>query len=98
MNNILLRSYRNLTSKIVVTALTLMAATSGYAQPAGFNYDESKVPEYTLPALLTDSAGQPVADAEAWMSKRRPEVLALFQQHVFGHITETIPKIRTRLR
>ena len=98
MNNILLRSYRNLTSKIVVTALTLMAATSGYAKPAGFNYDESKVPEYTLPALLTDSAGQPVADAEAWMSKRRPEVLALFQQHVFGHIPETIPKIRTRLR
>ncbi len=68
------------------------------AQPQGFNYDEAKVPSFALPELLRTNDGQVVADASTWTSKRRPEVLALFQEHVFGHISEPFPKLRTRLR
>ena len=54
------------------------------AQPNGFNYDEAKVPKYTLPDPLVLSNGQRVEDAKVWRNKRRPELLALFQEHVYG--------------
>ncbi|MBN7815513.1 alpha/beta hydrolase family protein [Algoriphagus pacificus] len=44
---------------------------------AGFpvNYDESAIPPYTLPDLLTLQNGKKVSDAETWMKSRRPELL-----------------------
>jgi len=48
------------------------------------NYDESKVPEYTLPDPLMTQDGQPVDDAETWFNRRRPEILRLFEEHVYG--------------
>ena len=50
-------------------------------QPA-FNYDESQVPRYTLPDVMTGSAGN-VATAEQWKN-RRAEILELFREHVYG--------------
>ena len=55
------------------------------AQPAGINYDESKVPKYTLPDPLVMQNGQRVTDPETWRTKRRPEILELFRTHVYGH-------------
>ena len=54
------------------------------AQQKLANYDESKIPPYTLPALLKTNGGQAVTTADEWTQIRRPEVLALFEQHVFG--------------
>lgn len=54
------------------------------AQPAGFNYDEAKVPKYTLPDPLVFTGGEKVTDAETWFQKRRPEILELFQTQVYG--------------
>ncbi|MBI2950433.1 MAG: acetylxylan esterase [Verrucomicrobia bacterium] len=54
------------------------------AQPNAANYDEAKVPKYALPDPLVASDGKKVADATAWKSARRPEVLKLFQTHVYG--------------
>jgi hypothetical protein len=48
------------------------------------NYDESKVPEYMLPDPLTMQDGTTVADAEMWRTKRRPELVTLFETHVYG--------------
>ena len=48
------------------------------------NYDERKVPEYTLPDPLLMSDGTKVANAQAWKARRRPEVLELFRTHVYG--------------
>lgn len=44
---------------------------------AGFpvNYDESAIPPYILPDLLTLENGEKVSDAESWMKSRRPELL-----------------------
>jgi predicted small secreted protein len=47
------------------------------------NYDETLVPDYTLPDPLVTLAGEPVSDAETWRDVRRPEILALFEEHVF---------------
>lgn len=54
------------------------------AQPAGFNYDESKVAHYTLPDPLVLADGSKVADAKTWREKRRPELLNLFRTHMYG--------------
>ncbi len=48
------------------------------------NYDESKVPDYTLPDPLKLSSGEKVNGSDAWEAKRRGEILALFQEHVYG--------------
>jgi hypothetical protein len=48
------------------------------------NYDEAKVPPYTLPDPLTFADGTKVADADAWRTKRRAELLSLFADHVYG--------------
>jgi len=49
------------------------------------NYDESKVPAYTLPDPLRFEDGTPVRSARDW-PRRRAEILALFERHVYGRI------------
>jgi len=49
-------------------------------------YDESKLPPYDLPPLLTTSSGQSVETPEAWMEQRRPEILSLFANLIYGRV------------
>ena len=66
-------------------ALLLNAfGTRLHAQEFQPNYDEAKVPAYTLPALLTCEDGTTVNDSATWFGKRRPEILKLFAEHVYG--------------
>lgn len=58
------------------------------------NYIEAKVGEYTLPDPLKCADGQIVADAEVWSSKRRDEILALFEQHQFGKSPQAPKNLR----
>ncbi len=51
-------------------------------QRPAFNYDEARVPRYTLPGLLTAN-GKTVRTRDAWSSRRR-EILELFREHVYG--------------
>ncbi|MEM7385465.1 MAG: sialate O-acetylesterase [Verrucomicrobiota bacterium] len=53
------------------------------AEPADTNYDESKTPAYTLTALFPKALSDNQR-AEHWKRARRSEVLALFEQHVYG--------------
>ena len=48
------------------------------------NYDESKVPQYTLPSVLMCHDGEMVQTKEQWEQKRRPEILNLFTTYMFG--------------
>lgn len=52
--------------------------------PEAANYDESLVPAYTLPDPLVALDGSPVDSPERWRSTRRPELLRLFEEHVYG--------------
>ncbi len=69
---------------VLVVVVLIMSATNVSAQQSAINYDESKVPAYTLPDPLVLSDGTRVADADTWRRKRRPEILRLFEQHVYG--------------
>ena len=51
--------------------------------------DESKVPPYTLPDPLVDNAGHKVVDAKQWRESRRPEVMKLVEENIFGRTPDT---------
>lgn len=50
------------------------------------NYEESKVPTYSLPDLLVLENGRKVEDAKGWTHERRSEILRLFEQEQFGQV------------
>jgi hypothetical protein len=54
------------------------------AQPLVINYDEAKVPRFTLPDPLTTQDGIQVTTPSAWKGIRRPEILSLLTREIFG--------------
>ena len=55
------------------------------AQPTGdINYDEQKVGNYSLPEVLKAADGRIIKTAKDWEQIRRPQILHLYQQHVYG--------------
>ncbi len=55
---------------------------------ADLNYDESRLPHYDLPPLLVTSAGKRITSAEEWHQIRRPEILGLFSNLIYGRVPE----------
>ncbi len=47
------------------------------------NYDESKIPAYSLPDPLRFESGERVQSAQDW-PRRRAEIRRLFEEHVYG--------------
>jgi len=71
-------------SIFLAPAIVILAFGHSAAQQFKPNYDEAKVPKYTLPDPLVMADGAKVASAEDWKNKRRPEVLRLFETHMYG--------------
>lgn len=69
---------------ILCCLLLCFTMTSANAQRPGFNYDEDKVPQYTLPDPLVLEDGSRITSAAQWMGKRRGEILALFEDQMYG--------------
>jgi hypothetical protein len=46
------------------------------------------IPNYDLPELLVSNDGTVISNSEAWKNIRRPEVIALFENSVYGKIPE----------
>jgi hypothetical protein len=57
------------------------------------NYDEAKVPPYTLPDLLKMADGSLVADAAAWRTRRRPEILKAYETQIYGQLPANLPSV-----
>jgi hypothetical protein len=60
------------------------------------NYDESKVGDHPLPPLLQSADGSVISSKEHWLSTRRPEILQLFRDDVYGH-TPAPPSIAVKV-
>jgi len=61
------------------------------------NYDEGKVPLYTLPDPLHFSGGSKIRSAKAWMRRRRPQLLEIFGDQVYGKIPAGLKMTSFRL-
>lgn len=80
-------------SFILISAITLKAQ-----RPATTNYDESKVPTYTLPEVLKTESGKTMKSAKAWEKRRRPEVLGLFAENIYGQMPKDFDEIKFSLK
>jgi hypothetical protein len=65
--------------KTIFPAVILACVTA-----SATNYDEAKVGNYVLPDPLVCADGSRVTNAETWFAKRRPEILALYREDIFG--------------
>ena len=59
------------------------------------NYDESKVPHYDLPDPLLTAEGKRVTNVQQWQDIRRPQILALFSNLLYGHVPQPESPIQT---
>lgn len=60
----------------------------------GQNYDESKVPAYTLPDALITTANTVVTDKTKWETVRRPEIVTLFEDNIYGQMPKVYDSIK----
>ena len=70
---------------LVMLAAWFAFVPSVFCQPASANSDEASIPAYTLPPLLVCADGTTVTNAAVWKEKRRPELVHLFEEEVYGH-------------
>lgn len=68
---------------LLAAATGLLAATPVAAQLDG-NFDEAKVPAYSLPDPLTAADGTQITSASQWWKQRRPELVRLFETNIYG--------------
>ena len=61
-------------------------------------YDESRVPAYDLPPLLVTAEGVPVTTAEQWHNVRRPQILSLFSNFIYGRVPAQASPIKMESR
>jgi hypothetical protein len=80
--------HRRILFPALLTLMTLIGEDYAEAQQNKANYDESKVGAYTLPDPLVSTSGKAVTTADEWTNQRRPEILKLYQQHVYGKTPE----------
>lgn len=73
--------------------LAMLMGSLALAQQPPTNYDEAKVPAYTLPDPLVMGNGARVGTAADW-TKRRAEVLSLLETQMFGRAPGRPQQIR----
>ena len=76
-------------NKTFLILFLLFFVASAQAQ----NYDEAKVPVYTLPDVLKTSENRSVDSKSQWEKTRRPEILALFENNVYGQMPKLYDKL-----
>ncbi len=57
--------------------------------------DEAGVPPYQLPPILVSSEGKPITTPEEWFNVRRPQIMALFGNLIYGVVPQPESPIRT---
>lgn len=74
---------KNIAALLFLSFLTLGNA---FAQRENVISEESKVPEYKLPDVLTRFNGRKVKSEKVWFKKQRPEILKMFTGEVYGKV------------
>lgn len=85
-----------ITGTVLITILSLFAAVTQATNPSrpGTNYEEDKIPPYTLPDPLVMFDGTPVMSLADWQEHRRPEILRRFETDVYGRRPDPISTMK----
>lgn len=78
-------------TKLLPLFITIFAVCAADAQTyegkyVESNYDEAKVPEYTLPDVLESFNGKKINSVTDWEKIRRPEIVDFFAQNMYGEV------------
>lgn len=85
----------NIKYKVFIKRLILGCTLSiCYINAYSQNHDEAKVPSYTLPEVLKTVDGHAVNNKSDWGKTRRPEVLMLFENNIYGQMLKTYDSIQ----
>lgn len=76
--------------KILFILILATSTTLAFAQFVP-NYDENKVPEFTLPDVLKTFSGKKLKSVKKWEKQGRPELLEFFTKNVYGEIPGDLP-------
>jgi len=72
--------------KLTRAGKTQMFVAIGTGKHVESNFDDAKVGGYTLPDPLKLLNGESVTSQEMWTRQRRPELVALFEENMYGHV------------
>jgi hypothetical protein len=81
-------------SSLLFFLVTFSITSKLLAQDFQPNYDEAKVPEYTLPDVLKTLDGKIVRNKKVWEQSRRQEILKLFENQIYGQMPKAYDSIR----
>jgi hypothetical protein len=90
LNNLYIRSFITIAFFAICTtsaqdsAIRYYSPNSGVAKQFVINFKEAGIPAYIIPDPLVTDAGKPVENQEIWWKQRRPEILSLFENEMYG--------------
>jgi len=83
---------------LILTFCIFFGLTGVFHAANAQNYEEDKVPDYTLPEILEVQNGKPVSSIEMWENTRRPEILKTFEKLVYGKMPGEKPEMSTTVK
>ena len=93
INKLSILDFQNMKEQLGITELR--PGPSGTPEDPDFtNVIESKVREYDLPDPLIMENGKQVTKAGEWWEKRRPEVVELLENEMYGSLPENLPTVK----
>ena len=73
-------------------AITVLVTPAQSREPKEYdrdvNYDEARLPNYDLPPVLLTSEGKKITTADEWFHIRRPQIMSLFGNLIYGRVPE----------
>lgn len=91
---------RNVCSVYSFTLAGLLLVNAALAdEPKSHDFDvirnEASVPPYQLPPVLVSAEGKPITTVEEWFSIRRPQIMSLFGNLIYGIVPQPESPLRT---
>ena len=95
LNKLTQTDHNNMMDQLGIERSKLRKGPSGNPKDANAaNSSEEKVNNYTLPDPLMMKNGKKVKNSQEWTEKRRPEIVADFENEVYGKLPSNIPSVK----
>jgi len=84
---------------MLISSMLLIVSSGAYTKlaPPEINDDETMVPDYVLPDPLICLDNTTVNNADVWFKKRRPEILHLFEEFIYGKVPGELGNINFKV-